>query len=47
VFIHIFSMDATPLNIQIIWPQNVPVIGQISKFLGGLAVPEFPAVWAH
>jgi hypothetical protein len=29
-------MDATPLNIQIIWPQNVPVIGQISKFLGGL-----------
>jgi hypothetical protein len=30
------SMDATPLNIQIIWPQNVPVIGQISKFLGGL-----------
>jgi hypothetical protein len=28
------SMDATPLNIQIIWPQNVPVIGQISKFLG-------------
>jgi hypothetical protein len=39
------SMDATPLNIQIIWPQNVPVIGQISKFLGGLR--EFPAVCAH
>jgi hypothetical protein len=38
-------MDATPLNIQIILPQNVPVIGQISKFLGGLR--ELPAVCAH
>jgi len=34
-------------NSNFIWPQNVPLISKISKFVLGVAAPESQAVWAH